>query len=124
MGNENAIFIEINGEKGSVRFNFDDMVHLNYFDRTAASRLQGWTRIMASRSGEHPYADAWWPSGHHMGYEHTFINQTYDLLRVLIGQEPVVPLASFDDAYQTQRVLAAVEVSASQRRPVPLAEIE
>jgi predicted dehydrogenase len=124
MGNENNHGIEINGELGSVRFNFEDMVHLNYFDRTAPSRMRGWTKIQVSRPGDHPYADAWWPAGHHLGYEHTFINQTYDVLRVLGGKQPVVPLASFDDAYETQRVLAAVEVSAKEKRPVKMAEVK
>src|SRR5690606_6527425 len=100
------------------------MVHLYYFDRTLPSRMRGWTKIQVSRPGDHPYADAWWPAGHHMGYEHTFINQTYDLLKVLGGEEPTIPLASFDDAYETQRVLAAVEISAKEKRPVKLTEVQ
>ncbi len=124
MGNENNHGIEINGELGSVRFNFEDMVHLWWFDRTVPSRMQGWTKIMVSRPGDHPYADAWWPAGHHMGYEHTFINQTYDMLLELGGKKPVVPLASFDDAYETQRVLAAVEISAKERCPVKMSQVK
>lgn len=79
---------------------------------------------MVSRPGDHPYADAWWPAGHHMGYEHTFINQTYDMLLELGGKKPVVPLASFDDAYETQRVLAAVEISAKERCPVKMSQVK
>lgn len=124
MGNENNHGLEINGEKGSIRFNFEDMVNLHYFDRTAPRKMQGWTKITVSRPGEHPYADAWWPEGHHIGYEHTFVNQTYDLLQVLAGRKPVVPLASFDDAFEVQRVLEAVTVSAKERRPVKLSEIK
>jgi predicted dehydrogenase len=124
MGNENNHGIEINGELGSVRFSFEDMVHLQYFDRTAPSRMRGWTKIPVSRPGDHPYADAWWPPGHHLGYEHTFVNQTYDLLRLLAGQEPLIPLATFDDAYETQRVLEAAAISAREKRPVKLAEVK
>jgi predicted dehydrogenase len=124
MGNENNHGIEINGEKGSVRFNFEDMVHLWYFDRTAPRKMQGWTKIMVSRPDVHPYAAAWWPEGHHMGYEHTFINQTYDMLLALAGKKPVVPLADFDDAYKTQQVLEAAAVSAKERRPVKIAEMK
>ncbi len=124
MGNENAMGIEINGELGSIRFMFDDMVHLHYFDRTLPTRMQGWTKIMVSRAGDHPYIADWWPAGHHIGYEHTFINQTCDLLRVIGGEKPVIPLATFDDAYETQRVLAAVEISAKEKRPVKMGEVK
>lgn len=124
MGNENNHGIEINGELGSVRFNFEDMVHLWWFDRSAPSRMQGWTKIMVSRPGDHPYADAWWPAGHHMGYEHTFINQTYDILREIGGKKPTIPLANFDDAFETQRVMAAAEISATERRPVKMSQVK
>ena len=123
MGNENNYGIEINGELGSVRFNFEDMVHLWWFDSTVPSRMQGWTKIQVSRPGDHPYADAWWPAGHHMGYEHTFINQTYDMLLELGGKKPTIPLATFEDAFETQRVLAAVEISAKERRPVKMSQV-
>ncbi len=124
MGNENNHGIEINGELGSIRFNFEDMVHLWWFDRTAPSRMQGWTKIMVSRPGDHPYADNWWPAGHHIGYEHTFINQTYDMLLELAGKKPTIPLATFDDAFETQRVLAAVEISAKERTPIKLNQVK
>ncbi|MCC6239878.1 MAG: Gfo/Idh/MocA family oxidoreductase [Phycisphaerales bacterium] len=124
MGNENNHGIEINGEKGSLRFNFEEMSFLHFFDRTVPSRMQGWNKIQVSRAGDHPYADAWWPAGHHIGYEHTFINQTYDILMAIAGKKPVVPLADFDDAYETQRVLEAVEVSAKEKRPVKMKEIK
>lgn len=42
----------------------------------------------------------------------------------IAGKKPVVPLADFDDAYETQRVLEAVEVSAKEKRPVKMKEIK
>ncbi len=123
-GDENKHGLEINGEKGSIYFNFEDLNNLHYFDATQPRKLQGWTKIQASVPGEHPYAEAWWPTAHPLGYEHTFINQTCDILRVLAGKQPVVPLADFDDAYKTQQVLEAAMVSAKERRPVKIAEIK
>ncbi len=122
-GNENRNAIEVNGEKGAVRFDFEDLNNLYYFDATRPRRLQGWTKIQASIPGEHPYAEAWWPTAHPQGYEHTFINQTYDMLRVLAGEKPLIPLADFEDAYKTQRVLAAAEMSAQRRCAVKLDEV-
>jgi len=36
----------------------------------------------------------------------------------------VIPLADFEDSYKTQQVLEAAVISAEQRRPVKLAEIQ
>ncbi|MEO1991250.1 MAG: hypothetical protein ABGW78_04895, partial [Pirellulales bacterium] len=61
---------------------------------------------------------------HILGYEHSFINQAADMLTVIGGGEPVVPLADFADAYEVQRVLSAVVESDKQRSPVPLDQIQ
>jgi len=123
-GRENKNGVEINGEKGSLYFNFEDLNNLYYFDSTAKRHVQGWTKIQASVPGEHPYAHAYWPTAHPGGYEHAFVNQTADMLRVLGGGVPEVPIPDFDDAYQTQRVLEAIEIAAKEKRPVKLAEIK
>jgi len=123
-GNQNRNGFEINGTKGSLKFNFEDMNKLWFYDATRPREVQGWTEIMCTHGGSHPYADAWWPDAHIIGYEHAFTNQAYDILRVLAGQEPTVPLPDFNDAYQTQRVLEAVMISAQERRPLKLSEVK
>lgn len=123
-GNQNKNGLEINGEKGSVMFNFEDMNWLSYYDATLPRKVQGWQKIMCTHAPDHPYAHAWWPDAHIVGYEHGFINQCYDILLALAGKKPTVPLADFDDAYKTQQVMEAVERSATERRPVKIAEIE
>ena len=122
-GNQNKNGLEINGEKGSIMFDFEDMNHLSYYDATADRKVQGWTKIMATSGGNHPYAGNWWPDAHIIGYEHTFINEAADIFSVLGGQPPVVPLPDFEDAYKTQQVLEAATISAEQRRPVKVSEI-
>ena len=122
-GNENKHGLELNFEKGSLYFNFEDLNNLHFFDVTLPRRTQGWTRIQASVPGEHPYAEAWWPTAHPQGYEHTFVNQTYDMLQVLAGKKPVVPLASFDDAYETQRILEAAMISATERCAIKMSQV-
>src|SRR5688500_8754436 len=123
-GNQNKNGMEINGEKGALMFNFEDMNWLNYFDRTRPRGVQGWTKIMATHGGDHPYADAWWPDAHIIGYEHSFINMTADILKVLGGQQPVVPLPDFEDAWKTQQVLEAATRSAKEDRTVKIEEIK
>jgi predicted dehydrogenase len=122
-GYQNKNGLEIHGEKGAIRFNFEEMNELGYFDATAERKIRGWTQIMVTHGGDHPYANAWWPDAHVIGYEHTFINQVADMMNVLAGRQPVVPLPDFEDAYKTQRVLEAAVISAAQRRPVALEEI-
>lgn len=122
-GNQNANRIEINGDKGAIRFNFEDMNHLEFYDSTLPRKQQGWTRIMVTHGGDHPYVANWWPDAHIIGYEHGFINQLADMMKVLGGKEPEVPLPDFEDAYKTQLVLEAAMQAAEQRRPVKLSEL-
>jgi predicted dehydrogenase len=123
-GNQNRNGFEINGSKGSLKFNFERMNELQYYDATRPRAVQGWTTIMCTHGGDHPYAEHWWPDAHTLGYEHGFINQAHDILLVLDGREPTVPIPDFHDAFQTQRVLEAVMVSAGEHRPVALSEVK
>ena len=123
-GNQNRNSFEINGTKGSLKFDFERMNELEYYDATLPRAVQGWSTIMCTHGGDHPYVANWWPDAHIIGYEHGFTNEAYDILRVLGGEEPTVPIPDFEDAYQTQRVLEAALVSADERRPVSLEEVK
>ncbi|HYO10608.1 MAG TPA: Gfo/Idh/MocA family oxidoreductase [Tepidisphaeraceae bacterium] len=123
-GNQNKNGLEINGERGSIRFNFEDMNHLEFYDATVERRVQGWTPIMVTHGGTHPYVGNWWPDAHIIGYEHGFVNQVADMMNVLGGKPPVVPLPDFEDAYRTQQVLEAAVASAENRSPVKVAEMK
>jgi len=123
-GNQNRNAIEVNGDKGAVKFDFEDMNHLYYYDATQPRRQQGWTQIMVTHGGDHPYAGNWWPDAHVLGYEHGFINQAADMFDVLAGKEPLVPLPDFEDAFKTQQVLEAAMISAQERRPVKVSEMK
>jgi predicted dehydrogenase len=122
-GNQNKNGFEINGSKGALRFNFERMNELEYYDATRPRAVQGWATIMCTHGGDHPYAEHWWPDAHIIGYEHGFTNQALDILLALAGQEPTIPIPDFEDAYQTQRVLEASMLSAAERRPVRLDEV-
>jgi predicted dehydrogenase len=123
-GNQNKNGLEINGDKGSISFNFEDMNYLRYYDATRDRKQQGWTNIMVTHGGDHPYASNWWPDAHIIGYEHGFINQTADMMNMLAGKPPVVPMPDFDDAYKTQQVLEAAMISAQERRAVKVADMK
>ncbi|WP_193105626.1 Gfo/Idh/MocA family protein [Brachybacterium sp. FME24] len=110
QGRKNAMRVEINGSAGSIAFDFERMNELEIYDATAPAGRQGFTRVLTTEP-EHPYAAAWWPTGHGLGYEHTFTHEIADLVRA-IG-EGTDPSPSFEEALQVQHVLAAVEASSA-----------
>jgi predicted dehydrogenase len=122
-GHQNDNTIELNGEKGSLRFGFEDMNLLHVCEKADGPRTGGWKRIMCTSADNHPYAAAWWPDAHVIGYEHGFVNMAADIVRALSGRRPEVPLPDFEDAYQTQRVLEAALIAARKRRAVKLSEV-
>ncbi|MCY4727723.1 Gfo/Idh/MocA family oxidoreductase [Nocardioides sp. STR2] len=107
-GRKNAIRIEVNGSRGSIAFDFEDMNVLHFFDGTEDAATAGFRRILVTEA-VHPYVGAWWPPGHVIGYEHGFIHQAVDLVRAIA--DGTDPTPSFADGLQVQRVLAAVETS-------------
>lgn len=122
-GHLNDNSVELIGELGSLRFDFEDMNALHYFDATLPKRTQGWRRIICTTSAVHPYVGNWWPEGHPIGYEHGFVNMAADILRVLGRKQPALPLPDFADGYETQRVLEAALVSAKEHTAIPLDQI-
>ncbi|MGY1496288.1 Gfo/Idh/MocA family protein [Streptomyces sp. QTS52] len=110
-GRKNALRIELNGERGSLAFDLERLNELAYHDGTEPGTHAGFRRILVTEP-DHPYLDAWWPPGHGLGYEHSFVHQARDL--VLAIAEGSRPRPSFAEGLQVQRVLAAVEESAEK----------
>jgi predicted dehydrogenase len=115
LGRKNHIAIEINGSKGSLSFDFEDMNRLKYFDNTQPADRQGFRDILVTQGGgTHPYVGAWWPPGHIIGYEHTFAHTIADFVNAVVDGKPVQP--TFEDGLKNERVLEAVEESAKSRQ--------
>ncbi|NGO46910.1 Gfo/Idh/MocA family protein [Streptomyces ureilyticus] len=110
-GRKNALRIELNGEHGSLAFDLERLNELEYHDHREPGTHAGFRRILVTEP-DHPYMEAWWPPGHGLGYEHTFIHQARDLVNAIA--EGRAPVPSFADGLQVQRVLAAVEESAAK----------
>ncbi len=111
-GRKNHITLEINGSKGSLAFNFEDMNRLQYFNTGDPEDRRGFRDILVTE-GIHPYTGAWWPPGHIIGYEHTFVNAFADFVKAVVAGKSVQP--TFEDGMQNEKVLAAVEQSARTR---------
>ena len=114
LGRKNNITFEINGEKGSLAFDFEDMNRLKFFSADAPPGRRGFTDILATDREHHPFAKNWWPPGHIVGYEHTFVNTFADFVAAVAKGASVQP--TFDDGLQNQRVLEAIEKSAMSRK--------
>jgi predicted dehydrogenase len=112
-GRRNYNTLQIYGSKGSLAWNFERMNELEFFDRTEAGAEQGYKTILATEAA-HPYVGAWWPPGHIVGYEHTFVHAIHDFLTCL--EKDRMPTPNFRDGVKVQAVLDAVERSAKSRR--------
>ncbi|WP_419999248.1 Gfo/Idh/MocA family protein [Streptomyces boninensis] len=110
-GRKNAMSVELNGELGSLAFDLERLNELQYHDHAEDPQLAGFRRVLVTEP-EHPYLEGWWPPGHGLGYEHTFVHQARDLVTAIAAGEQPAP--SFEDGLQVQRVLAAVEESAEK----------
>ena len=117
LGRKNGIQIEINGSKGSLYFDFEDMNRLKYFSNQDPADRRGFRDILVT-DATHPFAGAWWPSGHIIGYEHTFTHTIVDFVNAVAENKPVSP--DFEDGLRNQQVLEAVEKSAKTGRWVKL----
>lgn len=122
-GHLNDNTVELNGDKGSIRFSFEEMNVLWYFDATLPKGTQGWRRIDCTAPGEHPYVANWWPPAHPLGYEHGFVNMAADIVKVIGRRRPELPIPDFADAYETQRVLEAAMLSSREHCAIPLREV-
>lgn len=119
LGRKNHITIEINGSKGSLAFDFEDMNRLKWFDNTRPADRQGFTDILVTQpGGAHPFVGNWWPPGHIIGYEHTFVHTIVDFVNACVNGKSVQP--TFEDGMKNQRVLEAVEESAKSRQWVKI----
>lgn len=103
-GRKNSLQVELYGTRGSIRFDLERINELQVLGEGDGGAVQ-----LLVTEPEHPYLDAWWPSGHVLGWDHTFTSQAADFLRAIDLDGPIHP--DFTDGLAVQRVLAAVEAS-------------
>ena len=113
-GRKNHMAIEINGSRGSLYFDLEDMNRLRFCETASLPDRQGFRDILVLQpGGVHPYVGQWWRAGHPLGYEHTFVHTVADFVNACVDQRPIHP--SFEDGLKNQRVLQAVEESVKTR---------
>lgn len=119
-GRKNFMHLEVNGSLGSLFWNAEEPNALWLYSLDDPAAARGFRRIVVTEP-EHPYAGNWWPPGHILGYEHSFVHAVYELLSALAeGRQPE---PSFHDGVRAQAVLEAVLLSAAERRWVAVGEV-
>lgn len=120
MGHKNAMSFEINGENGSLKFEFERMNELMYFDAAVEEGLQGWSMIQVSE-GIHPYWGHWWPGGHVIGFEHTFVHEMYEFVQSIVNNTSASP--DFKDGEKCSQIIEAVEKSIETKAWVEVGDL-
>lgn len=111
-GRKNYNTIEINGEKGSILWNFEEQNYLLFYDNTQSPKEAGFRKINVTHD-VHPYKGGWWPQGHGIGYADSFVIEIAAFIRSIVDNTPFEP--NFNDGVKCQEVLEAVEQSAKNR---------
>jgi len=118
-GFKNYLRLEVFGTHGSFVFNLERLNELEFYSTKDDPLTRGFRTILVTEN-EHPYLDAWWPPGHILGWEHTFIHEVRDLLVAIAGKQPVHP--DFYDGLRCQLVLDAVIRSFNNQSWGPVSE--
>jgi len=120
-GRKNYEVLEINGEKGSIRFDLERMNELQVFwVGEQPKETQGFHDVLITE-GYHPFYSNWWPHGHIIGWEHSFVHELTHFLDSIVNKKDVAPYgATFEDGYRAACVCDAILESAAARRQVDI----
>jgi predicted dehydrogenase len=114
-GRKNALRFEVNGTRGSLAFDLERLNELQHSDGGA-----GFRTVLVSEA-DHPFWEHWWPQGHTIGWEHTFVHELHHLLTAIRDDGDVAPHgATLEDGYRAAEVCDAVLRSAGAGRREPV----
>jgi predicted dehydrogenase len=118
-GRKNGQRIEINAEKASIVFNLERLNELEIFwVGDEPEEAQGFRNVLVSEPS-HPWWENWWPQGHIIGWEHTFVHEITHLLDCIVNDGAVSPIgADFVDGYRNAVICDAILESAASKRQV------
>jgi predicted dehydrogenase len=122
QGRINHLALEVNGSKGSIVFDLERLNELRVYlsGSSPGERAQGFRTTLVTEP-DHPFMEYWWPPGHILGWEHTFVHELHHLLTAIREGGDVRPYgADFEDGYRAAEVCDAIVRSAATgaREPV------
>ncbi|RJS88147.1 gfo/Idh/MocA family oxidoreductase [Candidatus Bathyarchaeota archaeon] len=119
-GRKNYQRVEIHGTEGSIVFNLERLNELEVYSKKDPEDRMGFRDILVTES-VHPFMEHWWPHGHIIGWEHTFVHEIHHFIDCIVNDKPVAPMAAtFYDGLKCQEILNAIEESARKGRWVEL----
>ena len=116
-GRKNYLKFELFGSKGSLKFELERLNELQYYSTTDEQGDQGFRTIIMTEN-VHPFINAWWPPGHIIGWEHTFIHEVKQFLDAISHKKELHP--DFFDGWKTQQVMDAVVTAANEKKWVSI----
>ena len=120
-GKKNFLRLEIFGSEGAPLFDLERLNESQFYSNNDEPNVRGYRNILVTEPSQ-PYMEAWWPGGHIIGWEHSFVHMIKELMHTLAGKNVSVP--TFYDGYKCQQVLDAVMESADTHSWVKIDEIK
>jgi predicted dehydrogenase len=115
---------EFNGTDGSLWWDMEDLNRLHVFYAADEKRGTGGFRDILVGQPDHPFSELWWPPGHPLGWEHSFMHQWRDFLSAVIDERPIsAEQATFEDGYEAAVLCDAIITSSQEGRRVLLEEM-
>jgi predicted dehydrogenase len=119
-GRKNALSLELNGSNGSVAFDLERPNELQVSVPSLPTSVDGFRTVSVTES-EHPFMANWWPPGHVIGWEHTFVHEIHHLLKAIAEDGDVEPHgATFRDGYRAAEVCDAIARSSEADQSVDI----
>lgn len=119
-GRKNHNTFELNAENGSIRFNLEDMNNLEVYMKGGDRDTAGFTKVLVSESF-HPFWSNWWPQGHIIGWEHTFVHEFAHFFDAIVNKTSVKPYgADFEDGYRNAVICDAIVQSSKEKKQVDI----
>jgi predicted dehydrogenase len=120
-GRKNYNCFEINAEKGSVFFNLERFNEMKVFwVDEEPKETQGFHDVLVTEA-HHPWWENWWPHGHLIGWEHTFVHELTHLLDCIVNDKEVGPHgATFEDGYRAAVICDAIVESAKTKKQIDI----
>jgi predicted dehydrogenase len=124
-GRKNFLSFELNGERGTLVFNLERLNELQVYH--GDGRARGLAEVLVTER-DHPFGSRWWPPGHILGWEHTFVHQWEEFVRRVAGgpgetagaTPSEMVAATFADGLAAARVCDALQVAAEEGRRITI----
>jgi len=116
VGRKNGLRWEINGSKGSMAFDLERLneLQVQLTGSSPGARTQGFRTVLVSEP-DHPFWEHWWPQGHIIGWEHSFVHELHHVLTAIRTGGDIAPHgATFEDGYRASEVADAMLRSATE----------